>query len=115
VLIHVMKMTRPQLLIVVTLLFIGSFANMDKSMIGLSVTAIARDFHLQPNQTGIILSVFYTSFLAVTLPGGWLVDRYRYRMFVLISLGVLAVGSFLFGAVSGLVALVLVRLFVGFG
>lgn len=108
-------MTRPQLLIIVTLLFIGSFANMDKSMIGLSVTAIARDFHLQPSQTGIILSVFYISFIAVTLPGGWLVDRYGYRMFVLISLAVLAVGSFLFGAVSGLVALALMRLFVGFG
>jgi MFS transporter, ACS family, glucarate transporter len=110
-----MKMTRQQILIVVTLLFIGSFANMDKSMIGLSVTAVAKDFHLQPSQTGIILSIFYVSFIAVTLPGGWFVDRYGYRMFILVSLGILAIGSFLFGAVSGLAALVLVRLFVGFG
>jgi MFS family permease len=82
-----MLMSRPQILILVTLLFIGSVANMDKSMIG----------------------------LAVTLPGGWLVDRFGYRGFVLISLAVLAVGSLLFGAVSGLAALAIVRLVVGFG
>lgn len=110
-----MKLSRSQTLILITLLFIGAFANMDKSMIGLAVTAIARDFNLQPSQTGIILSIFYVSYIAVTLPGGWLVDRFGYRTFVLVSLAVLVVGSLLFGAVSGLLALAVVRLLVGFG
>lgn len=109
------KMTRQQTLVVFTLLFIGSFANMDKSMIGLAVTGIARDFHLRPSDTGVILSVFYISSLAVTVPGGWVVDRYGYRRFVLVALGLSAVGSLLFGAVSGLTALAVVRLLVGFG
>jgi hypothetical protein len=29
-----------------------------------------KDLHLQPSQTGIIMSIFYVSFIAVTLPVG---------------------------------------------
>ena len=104
-----------QLRVFMTLLFIGSFANMDKSLIGLSVTAIADDFNLTASQTGLIMSIFYVSFIAVTLPGGWIIDRFGYRKFVLTSLAILTVGSVLFGSVSGFLLIVLVRLLVGFG
>ena len=51
----------------------------------------------------------------MTIPGGWLVDRFGYKKFVVISLAVLMVFSLLFGTVSSLFAILLLRFMVGFG
>ena len=64
---------------------------------------------------GNLSSVFYVSFILVTIPGGWLVDRFGYKKFVVVSLSILMIFSFLFGNVSGLFAILFLRFLVGFG
>ena len=66
-----------------TLLMIGTFANMDKGMIGLTVKNLINQYGWSASDAGIILSIFYVSFILVTLPGGWIVDRFGYRKFVI--------------------------------
>lgn len=110
-----MKLSAQQKKIFLTLLFIGTFANMDKSMIGLTVLQIGNDFDLLPSQTSIILSVFYISFIAITLPGGWFVDRFGYKKFTVAALTVLTLFTFVFSLPSSLALLAFLRLMVGFG
>lgn len=107
--------------IFLTLMLVGTFANMDKGMIGLTVKKLISEYGWSASDAGIILSIFYLSFILVTLPGGWFVDRFGYRKFVLFSLAVLSLGSLGFGAMgllgagSLLTGLILMRLFTGLG
>ncbi|MBS5043732.1 MAG: MFS transporter [Erysipelotrichaceae bacterium] len=94
---------------------IGIFANLDKSMIGFTADKLISTYGFTKAQMGNLSSVFYVSFILVTIPGGWLVDRFGYKKFVVISLAVLMVFSFLFGTVSSLFAILFLRFMVGFG
>lgn len=110
-----MKLTKNQWIIFGVICFIGIFANLDKSMIGFTADKLISTYGFTKSQMGNLSSVFYVSFILVTIPGGWLVDRFGYKQFVVISLAVLTVFSFLFGSVTGLGAIVLLRFMVGFG
>lgn len=110
-----MKLTRNQWIVFGVVCFIGIFANLDKSMIGFTADKLISTYGFSKAEMGNLSSVFYISFIIVTIPGGWLVDRFGYKKFVVISLAVLMVFSFLFGSVSGLSAILLLRFLVGFG
>lgn len=110
-----MILTKEQWKMAITVLIMGSFVSMDKNMISMTVLALGDQFHWLPNQTGIILSVYYIGFTLITIPGGWLVDRYGYRKFILSSLFVLILFSILFSFSSSLIALALMRMGVGLG
>lgn len=110
-----MKLTRNQWLVFGIVCFIGIFANLDKSMIGFTADKLISTYGFSKAAMGNLSSVFYISFILVTIPGGWLVDRFGYKKFVVISLAILMVFSFLFGSVSSLAAILLLRFMVGFG
>lgn len=110
-----MILTKEQWKIAITVLIMGSFVSMDKNMISMTVLALGEQFHWLPNQTGIILSVYYIGFTLITIPGGWLVDRFGYRKFILSSLFVLIVFSILFSFSSSLITLAIMRMGVGLG
>ena len=84
-------------------------------MIGFTADKLISTYGFTKAQMGNLSSVFYVSFILVTIPGGWLVDRFGYKKFVVISLAVLMVFSLLFGTVSSLFAILLLRFMVGFG
>lgn len=110
-----MKLTKKQWIIFVVVCFIGIFANLDKSMIGFTADKLISTYGFTKSQMGNLSSVFYISFILVTIPGGWLVDRFGYKKFVVISLAILMVFSFLFGGATGLGAILFLRFMVGFG
>ena len=96
-------------------MFIGSISSLDKSMMELTVMVVGEEFSLLPSQTSIILSVYYLGYLGITLPGGWFVDRFGYKKFVVSSLVILVIFSFCFSLPSSLAVLACARLFVGVG
>ena len=110
-----MKLTKKQWIVFGVIFLIGIFANLDKSMIGFTADKLISTYGFTKAQMGNLSSVFYVSFILVTIPGGWLVDRFGYKKFVVISLAVLMVFSLLFGTVSSLFAILLLRFMVGFG
>lgn len=110
-----MNLTKEQWKIAITVLVMGCFVAMDKNMISMTILTLGEQFQWLPNQTGIILSVYYIGFTLITIPGGWLVDRFGYRKFILSSLFVLILFSILFSFSSSLIALAIMRMGVGFG
>lgn len=110
-----MILTKEQWKIALTVLVMGCFVSMDKNMISMTILTLGEQFKWLPNQTGIILSVYYIGFTLITIPGGWLVDRFGYRKFILSSLFVLILFSILFSFSSSLIALAIMRMGVGFG
>ena len=110
-----MNLTKKQWIVFGVIFLIGIFANLDKSMIGFTADKLISTYGFTKAQMGNLSSVFYVSFILVTIPGGWLVDRFGYKKFVVISLAVLMVFSFLFGTVSSLFAILFLRFMVGFG
>lgn len=110
-----MKLTKKEWIVFGVIFLIGIFANLDKSMIGFTADKLISTYGFTKAQMGNLSSVFYVSFILVTIPGGWLVDRFGYKKFVVISLAVLMVFSLLFGTVSSLFAILLLRFMVGFG
>ena len=110
-----MKFTKKEWIVFGIVCLIGIFANLDKSMIGFTADKLINTYGFTKSQMGNLSSVFYVSFILVTIPGGWLVDRFGYKKFVVVSLSILTVFSFLFGNVSGLFSILLLRFLVGFG
>ena len=110
-----MKFTKKEWLVFGIVCLIGIFANLDKSMIGFTADKLISSYGFTKAEMGNLSSVFYVSFILVTIPGGWLVDRFGYKKFVVVSLSILMVFSFLFGNVSGLFSILLLRFLVGFG
>ena len=110
-----MKFTKNQWIVFIVVFFIGIFANLDKSMIGFTADNLISTYGFTKEQMGNLSSVFYISFILVTIPGGWLVDRFGYKKFVIVSLTILMVFSFLFGNVNSLFAILFLRFMVGFG
>lgn len=110
-----MKFTKKEWIVFGIVCLIGIFANLDKSMIGFTADKLINTYGFTKSQMGNLSSVFYVSFILVTIPGGWLVDRFGYKKFVVVSLSILTVFSLLFGNVSGLFSILLLRFLVGFG
>ena len=110
-----MKFTKKQWIVFIVVFFIGVFANLDKSMIGFTADNLISTYGFTQEQMGNLSSVFYISFILVTIPGGWLVDRFGYKKFVVVSLTILMVFSFLFGNASSLFGILFLRFMVGFG
>ncbi len=110
-----MKLTKKQWIVFGVVFLIGIFANLDKSMIGFTADKLISTGEFTKAEIGNLTSVFYVSFILVTLPGGWFVDRFGYKKFVVASLTILTVFSFLFGTVSSLFMILFLRFMVGFG
>lgn len=110
-----MILTKEQWKVAITILIMGSVVSMDKNMISMTVLTLGDQFQWLPNQTGIIFSVYYIGFTLITIPGGWLVDRFGYRKFILSSLFVLILFSILFSFSNSLIALAIMRMGVGLG
>ena len=110
-----MKFTKKEWIVFGIICLIGIFANLDKSMIGFTADKLISTYGFTKAEMGNLSSVFYVSFILVTIPGGWLVDRFGYKKFVVVSLSILMIFSFLFGNVSGLFAILFLRFLVGFG
>ena len=100
-------------LVLVFLGFIVCF--IDRSAMNIALAYVGKSFTLTPAQLGVVGSAFFFSYSLMQVPGGWLVDRFGYKKFVIASLTVLMVFSFLFGNVSSLFAILFLRFMVGFG
>ncbi|MFE4708834.1 MFS transporter [Peribacillus simplex] len=102
--------------IILGLLFITWIINyLDKLSINIAVIPIAKEFHLNESQTGLIISVFFMSYAVMQLIGGWLSDKYGSRKIILISLLLWSVFTILTGYAWSFISLIVIRLLFGLG
>ncbi|MTD41849.1 MFS transporter [Erwinia sp. CPCC 100877] len=92
-----------------------SMVYMDKSMISTAVLPIAQEFHLDAGQTGMIMSLFFLGYSLMQIPGGWLADKIGSKKVLMLSLAIISIFSFAFGAVSSLMLFMVIRFFAGIG
>ncbi|WP_217587446.1 MFS transporter [Lentibacillus saliphilus] len=110
-----MNYTKQQWKIALTLFLIGTIVYIDKNLISLTILALGEEFGWNASQTGIILSLYYFGFILITLPGGWFVDRFGYKRFIIFALSVVAISSLLFSFASSLWLLAIIRIGIGVG
>ncbi|WEV41889.1 MFS transporter [Bifidobacterium sp. ESL0682] len=92
-----------------------SVVYMDKSMISTAIIPISSQFHLDTSQTGLIMSLFFLGYSIMQIPCGWLADKFGAKRVLMASMLVIAVFSYLFGAMSGLLLFIVVRFCAGLG
>ena len=97
------------------LLFVTVVINyLDRSNISIAAPSMASDFHLDPVQLGLVFSAFSWTYTPFQLPGGWLVDRVHPRILYPVIIMLWSLATLCFGLANGLVALIALRMAVGF-
>ena len=101
---------------VFALLYIGfCISYIDRVAISLSLVHIGKEFHLSPAALGVVLSVFYLSYAAMQIPGGWIADRWGSKMVVVTSIAFWSLFTLLTGLAWSLASLIAVRFLFGLG
>jgi ACS family D-galactonate transporter-like MFS transporter len=107
------KPTRRRFLIM-GMLFITVVINyLDRSNLSIASPHISAQFHLTPTQMGLIFSAFGWIYGPMCIPGGWLVDRIRPRIFYPATILLWSLATYGFGVSTGFATLIAVRLLVG--
>jgi MFS family permease len=85
----------------------------DKTAISVAAVPIAKEFHLNPTQTGVVLSAFFMGFATMTLFGGYLADRFGARKVLLTVMLLWSLFTGLTGLAWSLASLVVLRAIFG--
>src|ERR1700722_15247194 len=97
------------------LLFVTVVINyLDRSNISIAAPSLASEFRLDPVQLGLVFSAFSWTHTPFQLPGGWLVDRVHPRILYPAIIMLWSLATLTTGLVNGLVALIAMRMAVGF-
>ncbi|TCP30975.1 sugar phosphate permease [Scopulibacillus darangshiensis] len=103
-------------LTLIALLFAGWFCDyLDRMVMSLGVTGIAKDFHLAPSEVGIVLSSFFVGYAFMQIPGGWLADKFGSKKLIVISIVMWSLFTVLTGLAWSLVSLLIIRFLFGIG
>ncbi len=87
----------------------------DRGNLALAAPILKTEWSLSASQLGILLSVFFWSYMALQIPAGWLVDRYNVN--VVLALGFLtwSLSTAASGLASGFAMMLCIRLVLGAG
>ena len=100
--------------LIMGMLFITVVINyLDRSNLSIASPHISAQFHLTPTQMGLIFSAFGWIYGPMCIPGGWLVDRIKPRIFYPVTILLWSLATYGFGVSTGFAMLIAVRLLVG--
>ncbi len=86
-----------------------------RNSIGVIGPDLAREFDLDATSLSLLASIFFLSFAAVQIPLGVAIDRFGPRIAMLVTAGVMLVGTFYFAMARGFGDLVAARFIIGLG
>jgi sugar phosphate permease len=102
-------------LVLVLICVMYGITYIDRNNVSTVATVLQRDLHLTNTQFGLVFSAFAYPYLLFQIIGGWVSDRFGARLGLTVC-GVIWAGATLFtGLVSGLAAMVFLRVLLGFG
>ncbi len=100
---------------VIILLMLAFFAiNFDKGLIGMAIIPIREKFGLSATQAGLMMSAYSLGYAIVSLPGGWISDKFGYKRVLAACLALATVCAAIFPFASVLVLFITIRFLMGF-
>ena len=87
----------------------------DRGNLATAVPLIHGELGLSGTQLGILLSVFYYSYVAAMVPAGWLGERYGAHRVLAAGIAIWSLATLLTGFATGFWSLLLLRLLLGVG
>src|SRR4030081_2301790 len=87
----------------------------DRNNVSTAAFVFKRDLHLSNTQVGLVFSAFAYPYLIFQIIGGWVSDRFGARMGLTVCGIIWASATLLTGTVSGLAAVLFLRVMLGFG
>ena len=112
--VRVENLSRHSLILSVLMLVVG-LASLDKYLVGFTINVLVATYGFAASDLSMMLSMFQIGFIVSTVGGGFLVDKYGYKRFMLAAFALLAGVSAVFGFVSSLPMLVFLRFLAGLG
>ncbi|MDV6378660.1 MFS transporter [Sporosarcina sp. GW1-11] len=101
---------------IVTVLFLGAVISIfDRMVMSLAITGIGDEFALDASMKGIILSSFFLGYAIMTIPGGWLADKFGSKIVIVISIMAWSLFTGLSGLAWSVTSLVIIRFLFGLG
>ena len=101
---------------VLTILFVTWIVSaMDRMAMSVAIPYIAADFHLTPQASGLVMSVFYAGYAISQIPGGLLADRFGARRVATLAMVWWSAFTAITGAATNLIQMVVVRFVFGLG
>lgn len=101
--------------VLVMLLVSWILANADRMAMSISIIPISKDFNLDAQSAGLLLSAFYVSYSLMQLVAGRLSDRFGSRAVLLFSVACWSVFTGLTGLASTFASLIVIRVLFGIG
>lgn len=100
--------------VLVGVLLFGAIVNyLDRVNLSIGNTTIAKQFHLNPLQMGILLSAFLWPYALSNLPSGWLVDKFGPKKLFTAATILWSVATLLGGLSNGFTTLYMSRILLG--
>lgn len=109
------RLDRKQLPLFAAIGLLACFMFLDRYLIGFTVSRLTEIYGFAAGEVGLLLSGFYLGFIISTLLGGYVVDRFGARWFVVLMAAMLAAVSFLFGLSAVLPLFIGLRFMAGLG
>jgi MFS family permease len=101
---------------IVGLLFSASLINyLDRAAISFALPQLSRDFHLTPENKGLLLSSFFWSYALMQVPIGWCADRLDLRWLYAGAFALWSLAQGLTGLAGSLEILISFRILLGIG
>ncbi len=104
-----------KLFILASLLLSWMLANADRIAMTIAIIPISKEFGLDAQSSGYVLSAFYVSYALMQLGGGWLSDRFGSRVVLVGCVAAWSVFTGLTGMAGSLAALLIIRFCFGIG
>ncbi|MEO4052717.1 MFS transporter [Solibacillus sp. CAU 1738] len=101
---------------IIAVLFLGAVISIfDRMVMSLAINGIGKEFGLDPAMQGVILSSFFLGYAIMTIPGGWLADKYGAKLVIVISIITWSIFTGLSGLAWSVGSLIAIRFLFGLG
>ena len=108
-------MTNRRVLIFVLMFFLATINYVDRVVLSVSATPIAKEFDITPVQLGYLFSSFLWLYVICLVPMGMIVDRFGTRAVNAFGIGLWSIATALTGLAPGLGTLIASRVLMGVG
>ncbi len=108
-------MTNRRVLIFVLMFFLATINYVDRVVLSVSATPIAKEFDISPVQLGYLFSSFLWLYVICLVPMGMIVDKFGTRAVNAAGIGLWSIATALTGFAPGLSTLIASRILMGVG